>query len=169
LFSHLIDAESREERKSLRARQLAREVATQVRFALRGVELDFDGVDDGLRLPPGRYAEWSAIFQNLYVNSANAMLDSSERRVAVTSRKVGPTHAVYIQDTGTGVDTDSADDLFEPFTRRQVISPERERLGLGGTGMGLTIARMIATNLGCRLAFASPDDGYATAVRISWR
>jgi hypothetical protein len=28
---------------------------------------------------------------------------------------------------------------------------------------------MIARNLGCQVAFVEPDDGFSTAVRVSWR
>jgi hypothetical protein len=48
------------------------------------------------------------------------------------------------------------------------ISPERRSLGLGGTGLGLTIVRMVATSVNCRVAFVQPEPGFETAFQLSW-
>jgi hypothetical protein len=66
------------------------------------------------------------------------------------------------------VDLSSAEELFNPFVRKLKISPERRSLGLGGTGLGLTIVRMVATSVNCRVAFVRPESGFATAFQLSW-
>jgi signal transduction histidine kinase len=109
------------------------------------------------------------VFQNLLINAANATLDERVREISVRGYRAGRNAAVLVQDTGSGVDLESAEELFTPFVRRQSISVERRALGAGGTGLGLTIVRMIARNLGANAAFVEPDDGFATAVRVSWR
>ena len=97
------------------------------------------------------------------------MLDSRRREIAISSRNRGKTREILVQDTGVGVDLDSADKLFEPFERRIVISEERRALGVGGTGLGLTIVRMIAENLSCDVGFVEPEEGFSTAFSLSWR
>ncbi len=126
-------------------------------------------MDPDLRLPAGSYVEWAAIFQNVFLNAVNAALDSDEKRIAVVARPERGRQALSVLDTGVGIDLAQADRLFQPFERRLVLSAERRALALGGTGLGLTIVRMVAEALECRVRFVEPDPGYATAFEISWR
>jgi len=169
LFGAFMDDESREAILDLDAKSTIEATVRQARLLLRGLEVDLDDIDRDLRLPPGRYAEWTAVFQNILVNAANATLDSEERLVDVSSSRNGPNAALYFQDTGSGVDVSGSEELFEPFTRRQTISADRRNLGAGGTGLGLTIVRMVASNLDCNVAFVEPDEGFSTCFRLSWR
>ena len=169
LFSAFMDEESREKVQRLDARAVIDQTIAQSALLLRGVAVETDEVPEDMRLPAGRFAEWVAVFQNLLVNAANATLDAQERRIAVQGRRSGRDQALMFQDTGSGVDLDQAEELFAPFARRQTISDERRALGAGGTGLGLTIVRMISRNLGCHVEFSTPDDGFATAIGVSWR
>jgi signal transduction histidine kinase len=146
LFAPFMDQESREKVRRLDARSVIERTIAQSSLLLRGVKVDVEQVPKGLRLPAGRFAEWVAIFQNLLVNAANATLDRSDRRIAVSGYRAGRNAALLVQDTGSGIDLDEAEELFAPFVRRQTISEERRALGAGGTGLGLTIVRMIARN-----------------------
>jgi signal transduction histidine kinase len=168
LFYPLMDQESRETVERFKARSLLEQVKSQVEVLTRSIPIDTDEIDDSLRLPPASFAEWSAIFQNVFVNAMNAMLDAKVKRIAVSSRIRGRMHAILVQDTGSGVDLSTADELFKPFVRKLKLSPERRALGLGGSGLGLTIVRMISDNLNCRVAFVEPDEGFKTAFQISW-
>jgi signal transduction histidine kinase len=169
LFSAVMDEESREKVQRLAAQAVIQRTVAQSSLLLRGVTVEFDRVPKALRLPPGRFAEWVAIFQNLLVNAANATLDSPERRIDVSGYRAKREVVLLIQDTGSGVDLRDADELFAPFARRQAISEERRALGAGGTGLGLTIVRMIGRNLGCRVEFVEAEKEFSTAVRLSWR
>lgn len=168
LFAPLLDEEPREEVGRPRAAVLLDEVAEQVSVLVRDVEWE-NGVDTRLRLPPGSFAEWSAVFQNVFLNASNAMLDSDERRLWAHSHGAGRNRAVVIEDTGVGIDVEKQAELFEPFVRRLEVSRERRALGIGGTGLGLTIVRMVAISLGCQVAFIEPSAGFSTALRVSWR
>jgi len=168
LFSYLIDEEARETRARFKARRLIDEVGIQMGVLLRGINIDTSSIDESLRLPEGRFAEWSAIFQNVFLNAVNAMLDVESKHISVVSRAHGRTRAILVQDTGCGVDLTSAEDLFKPFVRRLALSPERRALGLGGSGLGLTIVRMIAQNLSCKVAFVEPAEGFSATLRLSW-
>ncbi|MEW6128858.1 MAG: ATP-binding protein [Acidobacteriota bacterium] len=169
LYSHLVTEESRESRERFKASPLLHEVANQMQFFLRGIPLHYSGFDDGLRLPEGSFAEWSSLFQNILTNAFNAMLDVEQRKIGVFARRNGQRVMICIEDTGCGVDLEKAEQLFEPFERRLEISPERRGLGLGGTGLGLTIVRMLAEKLQCRVQFVKPSQGFNTAFELSWR
>lgn len=69
----------------------------------------------------------------------------------------------------SGIDGDH-EDLFKPFVRRSSISSERRELGMGGTGLGLTIVEMIAESRGCDVDFVDTDDTkWSTTFEMSWR
>ena len=78
LFSDFLDEDSRERRRRYLARRLIEQVADQVRPLLRGVSFDYSGIDGALRLPEGSLAELASIFQNIFFNAYNAMLDAIE-------------------------------------------------------------------------------------------
>jgi len=169
LFSHLLDEESRETSIRLKAAATVQHVVDQSKILLRGARVDVSDVDDRLRLPKARFAEWAAILQNVLINAGNAMLDSKRKLIAIRSSSSATRSSLLVEDTGCGVDLGTSDELFEPFVRKLTLSAERKALGLGGTGLGLAIVRMIADNVGCRVAFVKPTEGFKTAFRLSWK
>jgi len=168
LFSPLMEREDRERVERYRTKPVIDQVIQQTSFLLRGVEVDTHSIPIDLRLPKGTLAQWSAIFQNVFVNAINAMLDSPTRFISIRAHSQGASRSVLVQDTGTGVDLRSANELFKPFERKTKISRERSALGLGGLGLGLTIVRMLAENLECQVRFTVPDPGFSTAFELSW-
>lgn len=168
MFSHMLDDETRKSRGRFKAKPLIEDVAEQIRPLVRGMSVVTDGVPDGLRLATGGYAEWASVLQNVLVNAANATLDSDVRKSAVDGGADGGTAWLRVQDTGVGVDLAKAESLFRPFERKQRISSERAALGLGGSGLGLTIVRTIAEGVGVRVRFEPPDPQYRTALVMTW-
>lgn len=169
LFDYLADAESTQTRRRFPAAVVLKDIKAQTTFLARGIEVDVGEVASDLLLPQASFAEWGAIFQNVFTNAFNAMLDSEERLLQVSSRASGRSREILVQDTGVGVDIKDVERLFRPFERGREISPERRALGYGGTGLGLTIVRLLADRIGCRVGFVEPDDGFSTAFSISWR
>ncbi|MGI4787345.1 MAG: ATP-binding protein [Janthinobacterium lividum] len=169
LFSHLMDEENREMRQRFRARPLVKQVVEQMGILLRGIEVNTSGIDPDLRLPEAGFAEWSAILQNVVLNAVNAMLDAPARCLSISSNASGHERSLLMEDTGSGVHLSSAEELFKPFVRKLKLSHERQSLGLGGTGLGLTIVKMIANNIPTNVAFVKPRPGFNTAFQISWR
>ena len=169
LFSHLTSSEHNEKRQRFKAHVLLEIVKDQLKILTRDLVVDTKAVEPELWLPEGTFSEWSALFQNVLINASNALLESERKLVTVRSVKVGAEKAIRIEDTGAGVDLDSAGELFDPFVRRLEISPSRRALGLGGNGLGLTIVRMIAENLGCRVTFAQPSRGFSTCFELCWK
>ena len=169
LFADFADQSAREAPERFRASVLIRDVYSRIERFLRGVVLDVDELPDDLRLPPASYVEWAAVFQNVLTNAANAMLDSPKKLVHVTLTIEGKGHTLRLEDTGSGVELRSAESLFEPFVRRTKVSAERRALGLGGSGLGLTIVRMICQRVGCKAAFLPPTNGFHSCFALSWR
>ena len=169
LFDYLADAENTKTRRRFRAASVLEDIQRQTRFFSRGIEVDVRGVDSKLRLPEATLAEWGAIFQNVFTNAFNAMLDSEKRLLQVSSREESREWEILVQDTGHGVDLKNAEKLFQPFERASKISQARRGLGYGGTGLGLTIVRLLADRIGCRVGFVEPDTAFSTAFSLSWR
>jgi signal transduction histidine kinase len=169
VFSPLLDAENREVGQRLRARPLLEQLVDIGAPVLPGVDWDLSAVERDLFMPSGSLAEWQSVFHNVWTNAYNAMLDCRRRLVRIRSEKKGKEVALVVEDTGTGLSLANAERLFEPFYRDNKISAERRGLGLGGSGLGLTIVRMVAENRGCRVRFIEPGDGFATAFELSWR
>ena len=169
LFDYIADTENSQLQHSLQARAVIEEITNQISFLARGTEIDYNQIDGNLRLPKASFAEWGAIFQNIFINAFNAMLDSPKRRLHISFRSHEKSREILIQDTGHGINLKDSDRLFEPFQRASKISAERKALGSGGTGLGLTIVRLLANNIGCRVQFVEPEDGFKTAFSISWR
>lgn len=169
LFDYIADTENTQQGQSLRARAVIEEITNQTSFLARGTEIDYSQIDDRLRLPKASFAEWGAIFQNVFINAFNAMLDSPKCLLHISFHSHGNSREILIQDTGHGINLKNADRLFEPFQRASKISAERKSLGYGGTGLGLTIVRLVASNIGCRVQFVDPEDGFKTAFSIRWR
>ena len=169
LFDYIADTENTKLRHRFRAMPVIKDIVAQTSFLARGIDIDYSQLEDQLYLPKASFAEWGAIFQNVFTNAFNAMLDSPCRLLHISSRSHEKSREILIQDTGQGIDLQKSDKLFEPFERASKISAERQALGYGGTGLGLTIVRLLADNIGCRVRFVTPHNGFGTAFSIRWR
>jgi len=169
LFAYLADSENVQTKKRFRAKRVVDEVVQQMEFMSRGIRVETSKVTEDMRLPRASLVEWGAVFQNLLLNAFNAMAVSETKQVEISSRSRGRYREILVQDTGCGVDLSEAEVLFEPFVRRLKLTPERRALGYGGTGLGLTIVRLISRTLGCKVGFVEPDSPFETAFSISWR
>jgi len=168
LFDYLADAESAKLKQRFPAASVLRDIKAQTAFLARGIEVNVGDVAKDLLLPQASLAEWGAIFQNVFTNAFNAMLDSEERLLSVSSRSNGKMREILVQDTGVGVDLQNAERFFQPFERGLKISQDRQALGYGGTGLGLTIVRLLADRIGCKVGFVEPEDGFRTAFSLGW-
>jgi signal transduction histidine kinase len=73
-------------------------------------------------------------FLNLCVNAIHAMQEGGGGRLAVRARRLGDGVAVEFQDSGPGMDPETAARVFEPFFTTKA----------NGTGLGLAIVRQAA-------------------------
>jgi signal transduction histidine kinase len=169
LVSTILDRESREDRKRYRARDTVEGVLESVRPLMRDAEVDFSQIPKEVRLPKATFAEWQAIFQNVLLNAVNAMLDSERQNIRVSLERGDDVYRLLIEDTGVGVELEKSERLFEPFKREIKISRARRNLGLGGSGLGLTIVRTIAEGIGLDARFVKPSNKFSTALCLEWK
>lgn len=168
LFSPLMNEYDREKRNKYSAQKVVAQVVNNSEALLRGVAVDVKSIPRSIYLPEASFAAWNAIFQNVLINSVNAMIESEDRRIFCFGEAQGKKRAIYVSDTGVGVDLVGSHELFKPFIRRLEIPEERKALGLGGMGMGLTIVKMVADSVGCNVCFVEPVDGYSTSFKLEW-
>lgn len=172
LFRPLLEEESRTAVARYKAAKVVHEAVETIMVLARATEVDESGVPADLVLPMGSYAAWTAILQNLLTNALRATLEARPSLVAIDGGRSNGRAWLRVQDNGQGMDLSDAERLFMPFERGPEEPSRTERaasLGLGGSGLGLTIVRMITDELGCSVAFVEPADDWSTAVRVEWR
>ncbi|MBX9245500.1 ATP-binding protein [Actinotalea ferrariae] len=167
LFKPVVTRASRETVARIRAKPFIQATVRKLLVLGRGATVNV-AIPDGLTLPAAPVAAWSAVVQNLVVNAFNAVLEQPRRHVEIDGGIDGQKHWIRVQDTGIGIDLKKAPTYFAPFVRGMQDDPRRSSLGLGGSGLGLTIVRMITEPLGVDVRFVEPDAEYATSVLLSW-
>ncbi|MDR9750995.1 ATP-binding protein [Pseudomonas sp. SZMC_28357] len=167
LFSPLMHESDREKRNSYNGKKLLAKIVDNSEILLRGVHI-VNAVPENVKLPSATLAAWNAVFQNVLINAVNAMLEVEVRSIRCSGEINDLGGAIYISDTGVGVRLKDSDDLFKPFIRRLEIPEERKALGMGGMGIGLTIVKMVADSVDCKVHFIEPHLGYKTTFKIEW-
>lgn len=171
LFGYYGDADIITDRECFGAREVLEKIKEQLSGLLHGVKIINDVPEDVI-LPEASLVEWGAIFQNVILNAYNAvsMMENPEsRKIQLLYREEDNEKAILVQDTGIGVELETSEELFEPFKRKIQIPPERKALGYGGSGIGLTIVRIISERIGCRAIFIESTGEYKTAFKLYWR
>jgi signal transduction histidine kinase len=144
------------------AAPLAREVVARFgpRAAARGLALAVE-VPDGLlvRADRGRLAE---ILDNYLSNALRYAAEGTAVRVSATRSAGGI--ALAVRDQGPGLTPEQRASVFERFYR---VDPSRSR-ALGGSGIGLAIARALAEAMDGRVWAESdgPGQGATFAVEL---
>ncbi len=168
LFAPLLSEETRTAVESFDASKVLSDVRRTMQVLARGAEVDISGIPAGLALPQASYAAWIAVFQNLFTNAFRAALDERPARIRVDGGASKSKGWIRVQNNGVAVDLSDADRFFLPFERDDHHAERSEALGFGGSGLGLTIVRMIADEIGCRASFVEPESPWSTAVQIGW-
>ena len=98
----------------------------------------------------GDRVQLQQVLLNLVMNAIQAMSSVSERerQLVIATRNIDHQVQVTVEDSGTGLDPDKIDKIFEPFYTTKS----------GGMGMGLSICRSILQNHGGRL-WATANEG----------
>jgi len=172
LFAPLADEEDRATSRRYRIGKVLERVHSSMKSLMPNVTVNLDPIPAHERLPNAPLADWNALFQNVFTNAANAMLDVDPKIIqcVLFTDDDGVTKRLRVMDNGVGlgVQVGEASKLFQPFERQLEISRERRALGMGGQGLGLTIVQMIAEHRGCYVRFVEPEPGWSTAFEISW-
>jgi signal transduction histidine kinase/ActR/RegA family two-component response regulator len=124
----------------------------------KGVELSLDlaaSLPPRLRFDPVRVRQ---CITNLMSNAVK-FTEAGEVNVHVSIPRTGPNAGlvqVKVTDTGVGMDEDSIERLFMPFTQADSTTTRR----FGGTGLGLSITRRLAQMMGGGITATSrPGEG----------
>jgi len=167
LFEYFRDAENLTSKNRYSAKVVIEDIINQVQILARGVKFDTSQIDY-LLLPKASLVEWTSIFQNVFLNAFNATADSDKKLISIKTIIEEKNRTILVQDTGCGVDLKTSEELFRPFVRKLETSPERRGLEYGGSGLGLTIVRLVARNIGCHVRFVEPKEGFNTAFSLTW-
>ena len=81
-------------------------------------------------------------------------------QVRVRLRPCGAHALIFVSDTGGGLEADTVEQVFEPFTQVDSTSSRR----FGGLGLGLTIARKLIERHGGHVDLRSDASGGATVL-----
>jgi signal transduction histidine kinase/CheY-like chemotaxis protein len=112
----------------------------------RGVDYVIDVASGVPAVVVGDPTRLAQILHNLLSNALK-FTESGQVRLAVDSERLSPSRArlsFTVADTGPGIAEADLERLFQPFTQLDASSTRR----FGGTGLGLTISRRLATLMG---------------------
>jgi PAS domain S-box-containing protein len=114
---------------------------------------------DDLSPVSGDRVQLQQVLLNLVMNGIEAMSSVGDRarELVITTRKMEPDQVqVTVEDSGTGLDPDTTDKIFNPFFTTKP----------GGMGMGLSISRSILQAHGGRL-WATANEGPGTSFHFT--
>ena len=128
----------------------------RVQFEHRDVELRVTGLSAPINVDPDRITQ---VLINLIGNALTHTPDGG--KVSVESGTEGGTAWVTVSDTGSGIEAENLERIFERFYR--VPNPQRP----AGRGIGLTIARSTARAHGGEVTATSPGKGAGATFRLT--
>lgn len=101
--------------------------------------IDAQGVPDGLHVwaDPQRLEQ---VLVNLLLNALDALAESKEKRIVISASRADGRVRIVVRDSGGGISGNVLPHLFEPFFTTKSTGQ--------GLGLGLSISRMIASELG---------------------
>jgi len=130
-----------------------REVLALVRDEAKGKSIRIrTQYTDDLSPVLGDRVQLQQVVLNLVMNGIEAMTNAGDRRreLVIITRNIEGSHVqVTVQDSGTGLDPNLIERIFDPFYTTKA----------GGMGMGLSISRSIVHTHGGRLWATSGDAG----------
>lgn len=97
------------------------------------------------------------VFVNLINNAADAMVDQSARKIAISLTEGQPIR-VSVRDTGPGIE--DPDRVFEPFYTTKTVGTSE------GMGLGLSISYGLVQSFGGDIRGANTDDGAEFTVEL---
>lgn len=112
--------------------------------------------------------EISHVFFNLLINARHAMIQSSHKRLTISSGAT-QSHAWFeIEDTGCGIQPEKLDKIFLPFysTKGEHAEPGSPFVHVQGSGLGLSVSDTIIKNHSGEI---SVDSTYGTGTKFTVR
>ncbi len=129
-------------------------VAAAVRLMSRPLRQSADLTQDlqSTRYVDGDGARLGQVFLNLLTNALEACGHGTTRHIITVRSKDTPGGVrIEVQDSGSGVDADLGERVFEPFSTTKGSTR--------GTGLGLYLSRRIVEEHGGRIGFRAGETG----------
>jgi signal transduction histidine kinase/FixJ family two-component response regulator len=138
------------QRNEVRLPELLQEIVDmfQLQASEKGLALGFTC---SARVPRIVYADEKRLRQIMINLLSNAVKFTRAGNVALDVRRVGEVAELEVTDTGIGIHPEEIDNIFEPFVRGTLSNPE----GVSGTGLGLTISKLLTAAMGGELTVRS--------------
>jgi PAS domain S-box-containing protein len=146
--------------ESCDARGLAESVAAAARTHLpEGVRVELGPVADDVPSVAADEAQLRQVLDNLLDNAIKYSPAGGDVRIGVD--EAGDAVRFSVADAGLGVPADERNRIFEKFYR---LDPDMTG-GIGGTGLGLYIARELVRRVGGRI-WVEPNDGQGSVFYV---
>jgi signal transduction histidine kinase/purine-cytosine permease-like protein/FixJ family two-component response regulator len=146
--------------KPVRLGELLRQITGLIEHEARAKHLQFEA-DIDPALPEAVRADERRVRQILINVLGNAVKFTSSGRVTFKVRYAREIAQIDITDTGPGIAQAELDKVFEPFARGSSAAGN----AVGGTGLGLTISKMLTDLMGGEMGVQS-QVGVGTTFRI---
>jgi PAS domain S-box-containing protein len=124
-----------------------------------GVNLEFDAAAEGLPPVAADEAQLRQVLENLVDNAVKYSPDGGEVRMSVEA--AGDVVRFAVADEGIGIPAAERSRIFEKFYR---LDPDMTR-GIGGTGLGLYIARELVRRVSGRI-WVDPHDAAGSIFNV---
>ncbi len=137
-------------RNEVRLREFLLQLVDMFRLqaSAKGIEFKFSASD---KLPPSVYTDENRLRQILINLLSNAIKFTDAGHVTMRVDYRNQVARFEVEDTGIGIHPDDLNRIFQPFERAQ-RGPVNARTG---TGLGLTITRMLAETMGGEITVKS--------------
>ena len=122
-------------------------VLMQEQLRLREIDVELD-LDPTPLTVDGNPIQLEQVFINLLTNARDALADTDEKVIRVTSRRHDHGVTIRVEDTGHGIPEDLASRVFDPFFTTKDVG--------AGTGLGLSITYGIIRDHGGTISLDSP-------------
>jgi len=133
--------------------------ANQSYAQINNVRLQFAAPDRAITVR-GDQNRLMQVMANLLSNAAK--FSHPDSVVTISMREEGDTAVIDVKDTGIGMPTEAGESIFDTFV--QIDSSDRR--AVGGSGLGLSIARSIVDQHGGTLSYSSRE-GQGTTFSVA--
>jgi signal transduction histidine kinase/CheY-like chemotaxis protein len=148
-------------RNEVRLREFLDQLVDMFRLqaGAKGIEFAFE---PSPRLPASVYTDENRLRQILINLLSNAVKFTDSGRVTMRVLYRNQVASFEIEDTGIGIHAEDLERVFQPFERAH-----RGRINSAGTGLGLTITKMLAETMGGEITVRSePGKGSVFQVKL---